>query len=154
MLGWMTLAMDLRWVLVINLGGRQKVDSRCQEINDISWGQFCRWLEAERRIHHQIMPCEPKLLHVHIQLMGPILNIYLCHGHIASVNQLRQDRVGQLLDVSWWAHRMEGNHVTWKMGHGKCSWAIEDRKIQLHAFEDRHACGRDNIMCGQGFLEW
>jgi hypothetical protein len=26
--------------------------------------------------------------------------------------------------------------------------------MQKHAFEDRHAFGHDNAMCGQGFLEW
>ncbi len=50
------------------------------------------------RIHHQNMPCEPKVQHIHIHLMEPILNIcLLCHGHIASVNQLRQNREGQWL---------------------------------------------------------
>jgi hypothetical protein len=49
------------------------------------------------RIHHQNMHCEPKVQHIHIHLMGPILNICLCHGHIASVNQLRQNRVSQWL---------------------------------------------------------
>ncbi len=69
-------------ISVINLGGRHYVESQCQKMNDISWGLLCRWLEAERRIHHQIMPCEPKVYGIHIQLIGPILNIHLFHGKI------------------------------------------------------------------------
>ena len=35
------------------------------------------------------MPCEPKVLHIHIQLMGPILNICLWHGHICQCEPVK-----------------------------------------------------------------
>jgi hypothetical protein len=40
------------------------------------------------------------------------------------------------------------------MDYGKCSGEVEDWNFQQHIFKDRHACGHDNTMCGQGFLEW
>ncbi len=46
----------------------------------------------------------------------------------ASVNQLRQSRVGQWLGCVMVGSQNERDNATWKMGHGKCSWAIEDRK--------------------------
>ncbi len=90
------------------LGGRQHVESWCQKINDIYWGLFWRCLETEWRIYHLIMPFEPKVQCIHIQMIGPILNICLCHGHICQYEafKARQSRL-----MAWMCH---GRLTTWE----------------------------------------
>ncbi len=82
------------------------------------------------RIHYQNMPCEPKVQHIHIHLMGPILIICLCHGHIACVNQLRQNRLGQWLGCV-------GGGLTERRGiiwHGRWIMASAPEKWKIGIF--------------------